>query len=146
MPKATYALPLVIGSALMLGGCGLFVPEMHGLTEDQLDEIASENDVINQIKCEIHRAIDPKINGESVAWLANWNAKVSLVLTVDEKGSLSPGFLLTEPFKIPSKGQMFSLGGGANVSADATRKETVGFTYSDQERQCFTCRTWTLRV
>ena len=130
MFKARYAPLLLLAFAPGFTGCGLFVPDMHGVGEDKLDEIASENDIVNQIKCEIHRAVDAQINGPSVAWLDKWVAKVSLVLTADEKGSLSPGFSLTEPFYAPSKGQFFSLSGGLNASADTTRKETIGFTFS----------------
>ena len=130
MFKAQYAPLLLLAFAPELTGCGLFVPDMHEVGEDKLDEIASENDIVNQIKCEIHRAVDPQINGPSVVWLDKWVAKVSVVLTADEKGSLSPGFSLTEPFSAPSKGQFFSLSGGLNASADTTRKETIGFTFS----------------
>ena len=128
--KVTRRLLVFATIAPILGGCGLFVPDMYEPGQDKLDEIADENDIINQIKCEIHRAADPATNGSSVAWIDTWAAKVSLVLTVDEKGGLSPGFSLTEPFSAPSKGQFFSLSGGVNASADATRKETVGFTFS----------------
>lgn len=130
MPRAKYILPLVIIGSLGSSGCGLYVPDIHGLGKGQLEEIADENDIINQVECEIHRAVDPKLHGDTVAWLSNWNAKVSMVLTADEKGSLNPGFSLTEPFQNPAKGQFFSVAGGVNASADTTRKETVGFTYS----------------
>jgi hypothetical protein len=123
-------LPLLFVLVVAVSGCGLYVPNTHEFYEDTLDEIANENDLINQVKCEIHRAVDPKTNGNSVAWLGNWAAKVSFVLTVDEKGGLSPGFSLSEPFSLPNKGQLFSLSGGVNGSSDITRKETVGFTFS----------------
>jgi len=130
MLKPRYLLTLMMAVAPGLSGCGLYVPDTHGLGQDQLDEIADENEIVNQIKCEIHRAADPQINGASVAWIDTWAAKVSLILTVDEKGSLNPGFSLTEPHSAPAKGQLFSLSGGIGASADATRKETIGFTFS----------------
>jgi hypothetical protein len=125
---AIRAVTLFAASA-MLAGCGLFVPDVREFYQDKLDEIADQNEIVNQVKCEIHRAADPKVNGSSVAWLSGWLAKVSLVLTVDEKGSLNPGFSLVEPFSLPNKGQQFSLGGGLSASSGATRTETIGFTY-----------------
>src|SRR5258708_672138 len=111
-------LAMLIGVAPLLGGCGLFVPDIREAGEDNLDEIATENDIVNQIKGEIHRAADQKINGPRVVWLDTWVVKVSLVLTAEEKGALSPGFSLTDPFSAPAKGQFFSLSGGFNASAD----------------------------
>jgi hypothetical protein len=62
--------------------------------------------------------------------LTTGQLKYLYVLTVDEKGGLSPGFSLAEPFSLPNKGQSFSLSGGINGSSDITRKETIGFTFS----------------
>jgi hypothetical protein len=74
--------------------------------------------------------------------LRKWTAKVTLTLTIDEKSGLNPGVSYFKPLAnaiasfSPFAGQNvsiarnFTLGGGLTASADATRKETLGFTYT----------------
>jgi hypothetical protein len=127
-------------ASISLSGCGLFVPEMQEFPNSKDSEKFDENMVVNQIKCELHKGVQDTLNdplfssaapvpGNSINWLRTWGAKVTLELTVDEKGSLNPGISLVEPFSAPSKG-LFSLGIGVGGSADATRKETIGFQYA----------------
>jgi hypothetical protein len=147
MSRAKYVLPLMIGVAPVLSACGLFVPEMQEFYKAPTDEKFDENTLVNQIQCELHKGVQDTLansgkgafSGKSVDWLNKWGAKVTLALTVDEKGGLNPGLTFMQPmqnemFKFPTgnvtQSQSFSLGLGIQASSDATRKETIGFTYA----------------
>jgi hypothetical protein len=109
---------------------------MQAMTGDRTDEKIDENVVVNQVKCELHKGVqDALINyadkdsgkGE-VDWLKGWGAKVTFTLTVDEKGGVSPGLTFVSPYEISS--QTVSLGLGGSLSSEATRKETIGYTFA----------------
>jgi hypothetical protein len=95
--------------------------------------------ILNHIKCEIHEGVyatlyDPRFfpqtptTGKSVDWLLAWGAKVSYVLTVDEKGSFNPG--LSYKNALERAGTFVSIGGGIQTSTEAQRKETGAVTYA----------------
>jgi hypothetical protein len=157
MSKFKFICPLVLAIGPSLSGCGLTVPEMQNFYQDKADEKLDENTVVNQIKCELHKGVQDALAhqavlGYRVDWLKTWGAKVTLTLTADEKGGLAPGLTYSTPYdsvvKKLASGDMtipqsFSLAVGASASADATRKEAIGFTYafSDllNERPIQTC-------
>lgn len=148
------AFPPMMGLVLCLGGCtGLFTPELQGPfhPDDPNFEQVDEFQVVGEIQCELQKAVynavyDPHYpqgpgthSGNSVDWLKQWGAKVTLLLTVDEKGSLNPGITFFTPFENSIKKfitgtvttpQFFSLGLGLQASSDATRKETISYTYA----------------
>ena len=146
---------LLLVLSLSVSGCtgGLFIPEMQEPGKAQDSERFDENVLISQVKCEIHSGLQrvlaanaPKPTkevpnpGNPVDWIRDWGAKVTLALTVDVKGSTNPGVSFLQPLENElfrfSKGgtvtapQSFALGVGLTASSDATRKETIGFTYS----------------
>ena len=117
----------------------VYVPEMQNFGGDPDHEEADENLILNHIKCEIHAGVqtalyDPRFfpptptTGKSVDWLRSWGAKVSYVLTVDEKSSLNPGLSWKNPFE--KMGTFQFIGGGLQSSAEAQRKETGAVTYA----------------
>jgi hypothetical protein len=138
----------VPGMVFALSGCtaGLYAPGIQDILSKESPESVDENFVLNQIKCELHvgveRALyDPNFypphhdathdTGKSVDWLIKdkgWGAKVSYVLTVDEKGSLNPGLTFTSPFQ--KSGTSFSVGGGLSASSESQRKRTGTVTYA----------------
>ena len=108
------------------------VPGIEDFSQ-KVPEGLEENTIVNQVKCEIHLGVqdalaNPMPNGNSIAWLKDWAAKVSMTLTVDEKGALAPGLTFSSPFEKAS--QTFSMDLGAAASTQATRKETIQFTYA----------------
>jgi hypothetical protein len=130
---------LIVGIAALVSGCGLTVPDMQNFGGDQDHEEADENLILNHIKCEIHAGVqtalyDPRFfppsptTGKSVDWLRSWGAKVSYVLTADEKSSLNPGLGWKNPFE--QMGTFQFIGGGLQSSAEAQRKETGAVTYA----------------
>jgi hypothetical protein len=132
------ALRFVVISAVAatLGGCGLFTPEMQTFWETKDQEKRFENIIVNNVKCEIRNGVYEAIRllqtnpnsrypGNDIRWLERQGATVTLKLVVDEKSSLNPGISYADTPPLP-----FSLGVGTANSADATRTETVAFTYS----------------
>jgi hypothetical protein len=127
---------VIVLLSLCLAGCGLRTPNMQ-LNGQVTDEIIDENAIVNQVQCELRQGVVAALAnahgalGYPVDWLANWGAKVTFSLTVDEKGGLNPGFSYTTPLAtIDKTAQSFTLGLGLNASSDATRKETITFTYA----------------
>jgi hypothetical protein len=93
-------------TALLLGGCGLTVPDMQEFPEVKADEKFDEAKLVDQIKCEIHMGVQDAINayksggeygGEDIDWIENAVAKVTVGLAVDDKSSLSPGVTFGHP-------------------------------------------------
>jgi len=144
---------LPIGLALSLSGlagCALSVPGMQRLGETAADEASRENNLAIHIRCELRQAVAGALaeesmpgnriaEGYSASWLRGWGAKVSLVLTVDEKAAVAPGLTVNNPMKniistfssggnVPSQQNATQTVGGS-LSSDATRAETVSFFY-----------------
>jgi hypothetical protein len=124
---------IALGAALP--GCGLFVPEMQPFFKSRTEELAFENIIVNNIKCELRHAVVETQRrlatrhsphpGNDISWLEQQGATVSLKLAVDEKSALNPGMTYTDTPPLP-----FSLGLGSSNSVDATRTEIIAFTYS----------------
>jgi hypothetical protein len=133
-------LAVIIGMADGVSGCGLTVPNMQNFGGDQDKEGADENIILNHIKCEIHAGVqtalyepwffphDPTKGYKSVDWLLGWGAKVTYVLTVDEKSQFNPGLSWRNP--LGKVGTFETISGGVQTSADAQRKETGAVTYA----------------
>ena len=132
MSTMRWMVPLSV--SLLVGGCGLFTPEMQTFWESKDQEKAFENIIVNNVKCEIRNGVydamralqtNTQYPGNSISWLEQQGATITLKLAVDEKSSLNPGISYGDISPLP-----FSLGVGTANSADATRTEIVAFTYS----------------
>jgi hypothetical protein len=132
---AKHILP-VIGVALMLAGCGTAVPEIqeNPWSPDPERLVVA---VVGSIHCELRNAVTYVINSDrsrywdhgwplEADWLNNWGAQIQITLTIDEQSTLSPSGLY-----FPTN--IFSLFGGASVSSDATRVETLNYYYTVKE-------------
>jgi hypothetical protein len=122
-------------SVVLLAGCGLHVPEVQEWYEPPDGQRFTENTLINNVKCELHKGLDAalerykkagKKSGYGPEWLKSWIATVTLKLTVEEKGSVNPGLSWVRAL---SDVRSFTLAAGANGSSDATRIETISFSY-----------------
>jgi hypothetical protein len=114
-----------------LGGCGLVVPKPHEFYEAKSNDTDFVNVVFNNVKCELHGAIQEIVNAPGASgspraqMIKSWGAKAELKFTTDELESFDPGAM----FKPPPP---FSLGLGLAASAHSTRTEDVAATYALQ--------------
>jgi hypothetical protein len=131
----------------------MYVPSLHEFYDSNDSDTMIEA-LIEHVQCEVKDAIqflvlddkdkaqfDSDMARKSVApsltWLYNWAAQVTLVITVDEKSSLNPSIFVNPPRPsvvtkfsngtTTTTPQSFSVGLGAMVSVDGTRKETISW-------------------
>ncbi len=130
---------LPIPVLVLLGGCGVVVPEI------QENRFASEDERINfitaitqHVRCEIQDAvvrlysdnasIDPQ--NRNLAWFDSWAVQYTLTLTTDEKGSLAPSINLLPPSPPTS---IFNINLGATLSSEGQRINKIGAFYTVAE-------------
>ena len=113
----------------MISGCGAHVPEIQEFWGDKNQTEIRVNAIAWQVDCEIRESIRYLVAGTSgrLDFLKGWGAQATLILTVQEKMSLSPGLSLISPFRGPD--QTVSGGLGGTYSNDATRIDKVTFLY-----------------
>jgi|GEM_PF-2991693 len=128
-----------LSASLFLGACGLYVPEIQENPIDQAGGQLLVKAIVNSVHCDLKNAViyalGPKIRPQNRAekqgsFMSDWGAQMALTLTVEEKSILNPVVVATPT--TPAS-QVFTLGLGATVSADATRKETLNFYYTVDE-------------
>jgi hypothetical protein len=124
--------------AATLGGCGLFVPEKN-IFPDIVDrngissEGAYENKLVERIRCETAYGLLKADNKFDLPWLSNWGTSITLTITAEDQSGLSPGVSSINPIGVVASMQSFTAGFGATGSANATRTETIQFTYANAE-------------
>ncbi|ANC86667.1 hypothetical protein A7E77_07035 [Sphingomonas sp. NIC1] len=142
----------VLGAGL--GGCATMTPDFRSNSQTAPEQWLSQQHLIFHIQCQLANAVakaekfdqDNAVNvppERRAAWLGQWGAKVSLVLSVNNKNNFSPSLSATTPLENAvtvftkngnvTTGQNRSLGLGFSWSADATRTETIGFYYSFED-------------
>lgn len=137
--------------AVQVAGCATVTPDFRTSTQKPQEQWLSEQHLIFHIQCQLASAVGNAVKFDEVnapnvpedrraKWLEQWGAKVSLVLSINNKNNFSPSLSLTNPLENAvtvfnkngnvTTGQNRSVGLGFNWSADATRTETIGFFYS----------------
>lgn len=144
------SLVAVSGALLFLSGCAINVPSIGDIDQNRAEAQISEIALVNHIKCEVHTAIwrikeEAALNqgpwaGNSIDWLDEWGAKVSLQVQVNVKSTATPGLSVIDPLQnvikvFPENGNVTvsrnnSAGVGATLGSDITRTETMGYFYS----------------
>lgn len=139
---------VVLLPSISLAGCGTAVPDMQALGDDKTNEKLDEVELVQLIKCELHVGVYDALQkfnkpgglgGHPVDWLRDWEAKISLKITVDEKITLAPGVTITDPMRNAvsqfnvTYPQSFSASAGLVASSQATRVETIAFNYAFKE-------------
>jgi hypothetical protein len=147
--------------ALAVANCGVFVPEKTFLAPDTFEgsspittEGDYENTIVEHIYCEVSVGLSAAYNQltvqnrktrrwERAEWLKNWGTSITLTITVEDQNGLTPGVTLTDPLQnavrsFPAGGpvtiaQSASVGFGATASANATRTETIQYTYKNSD-------------
>jgi hypothetical protein len=138
---------------LILGGCGLYVPDKSPFSDDTPDQRGHssqgdyENKIVIHVSCEVANGLLEAANSLNVPWLEKWGTTVTLTITAQEQGGVNPGVSIIRPLEnsvraFPVGGnvlsaQSFSLGIGASGSANATRTETVQFTYVNRDLMAY---------
>jgi hypothetical protein len=128
----------------MLGGCGTYVPSIQEIGDDT-NGLLLVQAIIESIHCELRNSVTQiywddqtvkKRRGTRVAeYFDKWGAQVQLQLTVEETTRLNPSASW-----MPNA--LFSLGGTATLSADATRINKITYFYRVSElRQHGGCQT-----
>jgi hypothetical protein len=135
------SIPVFIG-AVMLGGCGLYVPEVRDFPNGR--STVSNNllvqAIIISIHCELEDAVTRVINDDIATakanrfyyaqFLRNWGAEVALTLTLDEKSVVNPSGIYAPLSPLTS---VFTLSGGLSATAEATRVDKVNYYYRVSE-------------
>jgi hypothetical protein len=122
--------------SVALGACGLSVPEKDLFSNNNVamgtpsPQGLYENTIVGHIRCELREGVRKSLAFPEVQWLRGWGATVTLKLTVEESGGLSPGVSVLQPLR---GSQTFTLGVGASGTAKATRLETITFTLDFDE-------------
>jgi hypothetical protein len=132
---------LIIACALAaaLSGCGLFVPEKNPLVPDTVDPVSKassqgefEFTVVQHVMCEIRTGLWKAHYLPHSAWLKQLGAQVTLELVAGDQSALSPSASFLQTFGLKGA-ESFTFGIGGAGSANATRTETIQFTYPNKE-------------
>ena len=136
MSTARVFVPCAI--AIILGGCGLFVPEKY-IVPDTVDSNgissggAYENKLVEHIRCETAYGIRKAYKEFGLPWLKSWGTSITLTITAQDQSSLNPGVSFINPIGAAASAQSFVTGLGATGSANATRTETIQFSYANSD-------------
>ena len=123
--------------AATLGGCGLYVPEKNLIQEEVpanekgliSPEGRYESNLVGLIKCETGKGLLEAYDAFHLPWLKSWGTAVTLTITAEEQSSANPGISSINPIAPATSMQSFTAAFGATGSANATRTETIQFTY-----------------
>jgi hypothetical protein len=113
-------------STLLLGGCGLYVPQMQELWETESSPLLTAGGVLEykikqKVYCGIVEAVVAARNQHILP--RGWAVQVTLDLQVDETGSVNPGVSFITPMV---NSQSFTLGFGGTLSSQGTREDKFG--------------------
>jgi hypothetical protein len=127
---------LVTGS-LVIGGCGLSVPEIQEIPGDTADGHKLVQEIARNITCELGDAVHAVYRHNKTTFLDNWGVQMTLTLTVEETGTLGPNANWLPPSPANA---IFNLNVGASASTDATRTDIINLYYAvSQLRKGQTC-------
>jgi hypothetical protein len=135
-----------------LTGCSTVTPSFGDDGKfGQPEQAYDDQKLITHIQCALAAAVQEadkfeKRNHENISpdlqstWFDGWGAKISLALAVNDKAGLTPSVTFNTPLEnlisTFTKGgnvttaQNSSVGLGTSLSSDATRTETIGFSYA----------------
>ncbi len=145
-----------LAASLFLSGCGLRTPEF-ALSGDPIDSQNLVNAVTAEVKCELRAGLlyvlEQRNIDNTLDFLKDWSAKVTIKLVIDEKTVVNPGLSLITPlhnattnfageyaptaaispltstvtYPVLSTAQNYAMGLGGQFSSDATRTQTIGY-------------------
>jgi hypothetical protein len=130
---------LLFAVALVVGACGLRVPEQQEIPGDTGAGQLLVQDIVQSVHCEVADAVQWVVLHDAenhrahpsqplaTAFLASWGVQITLGLTVEEKSTLNPTVVWSPPSPVTS---VFTLAGTGTLSADATRTDKLNFYYT----------------
>ena len=127
-PSLTTRIGLWLCVGAVLAGCGTYVPNISEFPGGAVSEQQLVQKIVQSVTCELRDAVNDfyNIQQRRHLFVDNWGAQLTLTLTIEERSELNPTALW-----IPHT--MFSLFGGADVSADATRMDVINSFHTIQE-------------
>jgi hypothetical protein len=135
MRRVLYAASLL---SILLSGCGLRVPDISE-TGNATDGQILVQDILTNVTCEMREAFARlQKYHPGGTFLDSWGVQTTLTLAHDEKGSLAPSALWSP---IGPATNLFTLAGGINLSADATRTNKINAFYLVSELKRAQCPT-----
>jgi hypothetical protein len=146
MSKFGFAVAMPFGAALMLGGCGTYVPDTQDFPGNTGDQQLLVQAIVQSVHCEVENAISdfyrqarqyPAMQPMARA-LDSWGLQMTLSLKTEEKGTLSPTVAWSPPSPAAA---LFTLGSSATLSSDATRTDKLYFYYKVKELKNRHCPT-----
>ncbi|WP_244425322.1 hypothetical protein [Bradyrhizobium sp. STM 3843] len=123
-----------------LSGCGTYVPDIRDWPNNsEVGAVTMVHAIVRSVECELKNAVTRVVNNDVRAarlrashrtytdFLNDWGAEVAFTFTIDEKTAVNPTAVWMPPSPASA---IFTLGGNATVSADATRVEKLNFFYT----------------
>jgi hypothetical protein len=149
MTCTTARLLIAIAISILTAECGLYVPEKDPFRSDTPDpappyhtqQANYENVIVSHVVCEIANGLAQAQSSFALPWLGSskWGTSATITITAQEQSGLSPGISIINPLRnvistFPTGGnvvstQSFALNIGVSGSANATRTETIQFTF-----------------
>jgi hypothetical protein len=111
-----------------LGGCGTYVPNIPEFSGDPVSEQQLVQRIIQAVTCELRDAVNNFYARQQRQhlFIDNWGAQLTLTLTVEERSEFNPTAIWTPNGTL-------SLFGAVDVSADATRIDTINSFHTVRE-------------
>jgi hypothetical protein len=123
----------IISLSLLVGGCGLGVPEIQDFGNQTSGQQLVQSIVYN-VTCEVQDAIHGIYNNpdhpRQSTFLDTWGVQINLSLQVEEKGSVNPVVNWLPPSPASA---VFSLAASGTLSADATRQDKLNSYFTVQQ-------------
>jgi hypothetical protein len=115
-----------VSLSLVLGGCGLYVPEIQEIPGDAEGGQQFVQAIVTNITCEAQDAFYDLYRDYKTTFMDGWGVQITLKLTIDEKGSANPtvNWLPKSPVT-----DVFNLAAGATLSSDANRVDVLNSYY-----------------
>jgi hypothetical protein len=123
-----------------LGGCGTYVPDMREWpNNNEAGATALVDAIVRSVRCQLKNAVTGAVQADVAQarlrashraytdFLNDWGAEVSFTFTIVEKSAVNPAAVWVPPSPTSA---VFTLGGDANLSTQATRVEKLNFFYT----------------
>lgn len=116
----------------VLDGCGTYVPNIPEFNGDPVSEQQLVQKIIQAVTCEVRDAVNDFYARQQRQhlFIDNWGAQLTLTLTVEERSEFNPTAIWTPNGTL-------SLFGAADISADATRIDTINSFHTVREIRMF---------